>query len=78
MADAQQRGMGRGLAAILPRSDKVEDGLRETVECVRRFGARAAAHGASQLDVVVTAPGRRAANADELVEHRDAEMLPRP
>ena len=29
MADAQQRGMGRGLAAILPRSDKVEDGLRE-------------------------------------------------
>jgi ParB family transcriptional regulator, chromosome partitioning protein len=29
VADAQQRGMGRGLAAILPRSDKVEDGLRE-------------------------------------------------
>jgi ParB family chromosome partitioning protein len=25
----QQRGMGRGLAAILPRSDKIEDGLRE-------------------------------------------------
>lgn len=44
-----------------------EGKLRETVECVRRFGARAAAHGASQLDVVVTAPGRRAANADELV-----------
>jgi len=44
-----------------------EGKLRETVECVRRFAARAAAHGASQLDVVVTAPGRRAANADELV-----------
>ena len=29
MADTQQRGMGRGLAAILPRSDKVDDGLRE-------------------------------------------------
>ena len=29
MADSQQRGMGRGLAAILPRSDKIEDGLRE-------------------------------------------------
>lgn len=29
MAEAQQRGMGRGLAAILPRSGKVEDGLRE-------------------------------------------------
>ena len=29
MADAQQRGMGRGLSAILPRNGKVEDGLRE-------------------------------------------------
>lgn len=29
MAEAQQRGMGRGLDAILPRSGKVEDGLRE-------------------------------------------------
>jgi len=29
VADSQQRGMGRGLAAILPRSDKIEDGLRE-------------------------------------------------
>ena len=29
MADVQQRGMGRGLAAILPRSDRVDDGLRE-------------------------------------------------
>jgi ParB family transcriptional regulator, chromosome partitioning protein len=29
VADAQQRGMGRGLAAILPRSGKIEDGLRE-------------------------------------------------
>jgi len=29
VADAQQRGMGRGLAAILPRPGKVEDSLRE-------------------------------------------------
>jgi ParB family transcriptional regulator, chromosome partitioning protein len=29
VADAQQRGMGRGLAAILPRSEKVDDALRE-------------------------------------------------
>jgi ParB family chromosome partitioning protein len=29
VADTQQRGMGRGLAAILPRSDKIEDGLRD-------------------------------------------------
>ena len=29
MADAQQRGMGRGLSAILPKGGKVDDGLRE-------------------------------------------------
>jgi ParB family transcriptional regulator, chromosome partitioning protein len=29
VADGQQRGMGRGLAAILPRTDKIEDGLRD-------------------------------------------------
>jgi ParB family transcriptional regulator, chromosome partitioning protein len=29
VAEAQQRGMGRGLAAILPSSGKVDDGLRE-------------------------------------------------
>ena len=44
-----------------------EGKLRETVECVRRFAGRAAACGVGQLEVVVTAPGRRAANADELV-----------
>jgi ParB family transcriptional regulator, chromosome partitioning protein len=29
VADAQQRGMGRGLSAILPQGGKVNDGLRE-------------------------------------------------
>jgi ParB family transcriptional regulator, chromosome partitioning protein len=29
VADAQQRGMGRGLSAILPRGGKVDDGLRD-------------------------------------------------
>jgi ParB family transcriptional regulator, chromosome partitioning protein len=29
VAESQQRGMGRGLAAILPRTGKIEDGLRE-------------------------------------------------
>jgi ParB family transcriptional regulator, chromosome partitioning protein len=29
VADAQQRGMGRGLSAILPSGGKVDDGLRE-------------------------------------------------
>ena len=41
--------------------------LRETVECVRRFAKEAVAHGAHHLDVVITAPGRLAQNADELV-----------
>jgi ParB family transcriptional regulator, chromosome partitioning protein len=29
VADAQQRGMGRGLAAILPQGGKVDDGVRD-------------------------------------------------
>jgi len=29
VAEAQQRGMGRGLAAILPRGGKIDDGLRD-------------------------------------------------
>jgi ParB family chromosome partitioning protein len=29
VAEAQQRGMGRGLSAILPRGGKVDDGLRD-------------------------------------------------
>jgi len=29
VADTQQRGMGRGLSAILPRGGKVDDGLRD-------------------------------------------------
>ena len=41
--------------------------LRETVECVRRYADAANELGAHQLEVVVTAPGRRAANAEELV-----------
>lgn len=41
--------------------------LRETVECVRRYTTIAREHGAHQLEAVVTAPGRRAANAEEFV-----------
>jgi exopolyphosphatase/guanosine-5'-triphosphate,3'-diphosphate pyrophosphatase len=41
--------------------------LRETVECVRRYAQIAREHGAHELEAVITAPGRRAANADELV-----------
>jgi exopolyphosphatase/guanosine-5'-triphosphate,3'-diphosphate pyrophosphatase len=41
--------------------------LRETVECVRRYTKVAREHGAHQLEAVVTAPGRRAANGDKFV-----------
>lgn len=41
--------------------------LRETVECVRRYAKTAHELGARSLEVVVTAPGRRAANAGDLV-----------
>jgi exopolyphosphatase / guanosine-5'-triphosphate,3'-diphosphate pyrophosphatase len=41
--------------------------LRETVECVRRYAKEATEHGAHHIDVVITAPGRLAQNADELV-----------
>ena len=41
--------------------------LRETVDCVRRYADAADELGVHQLEVVVTAPGRRAANGDELV-----------
>jgi exopolyphosphatase/guanosine-5'-triphosphate,3'-diphosphate pyrophosphatase len=41
--------------------------LRETVECVRRYAQEAIEHGAHHVDVVITAPGRLAQNADELV-----------
>jgi exopolyphosphatase/guanosine-5'-triphosphate,3'-diphosphate pyrophosphatase len=41
--------------------------LRETVDCVRRYAEAAGELGVHQLEVVVTAPGRRASNGDELV-----------
>lgn len=42
--------------------------LRETVETVRAFAREATDKGCHHLEVVVTAPGRRAANGDELVD----------
>ena len=44
-----------------------ETKLRETVDCVRRYAKEAVAHGAHHVNVVITAPGRLAQNADELV-----------
>jgi exopolyphosphatase/guanosine-5'-triphosphate,3'-diphosphate pyrophosphatase len=42
--------------------------LASAVRTVREFTRRARELGAADIEVVVTAPGRRAANADELVE----------
>ncbi len=41
--------------------------LEQTLACARRYAALARAHGATHIDVVVTAPGRQSANAAELV-----------
>ena len=42
--------------------------LAEVRRCVRGFSALARESGAARLDVVVTAPGRQAANAEELLD----------
>jgi exopolyphosphatase/guanosine-5'-triphosphate,3'-diphosphate pyrophosphatase len=41
--------------------------LEETRRCTRSLAAAAREAGAVRIDVVVTAPGRQSANADELV-----------
>jgi exopolyphosphatase/guanosine-5'-triphosphate,3'-diphosphate pyrophosphatase len=45
-----------------------EEKLCETLRTVRGYSEAAAGFGVHQLEIVVTAPGRRAANADELVK----------
>jgi exopolyphosphatase / guanosine-5'-triphosphate,3'-diphosphate pyrophosphatase len=41
--------------------------IRAAAKAVRKFRALAARHGVDEVDVFLTAPGRQAANADELV-----------
>ncbi|HEY3763588.1 MAG TPA: hypothetical protein VGL44_00400 [Gaiellales bacterium] len=41
--------------------------LEQTMACARRYATLARAHGATHIDVVVTAPGRQSANAEVLV-----------
>ena len=45
-----------------------EPKLAELAACVARFAAAARAEGASTLEVLVTSPGRQAANGHELAE----------
>jgi exopolyphosphatase/guanosine-5'-triphosphate,3'-diphosphate pyrophosphatase len=42
--------------------------LAETAEVVRRFSDLARANGATDLEVLITSPGRQAANGEELLE----------
>jgi exopolyphosphatase/guanosine-5'-triphosphate,3'-diphosphate pyrophosphatase len=73
---------GKSSTLVGLRNERVVLGLGHEIECTgavsaerlkltmrwgRRFAALARAHGAVQIDVVVTAPGRQAANADALV-----------
>jgi exopolyphosphatase/guanosine-5'-triphosphate,3'-diphosphate pyrophosphatase len=41
--------------------------LDETMTCARRYAKLARAHGATHIDVVITAPGRQSENADVLL-----------
>jgi exopolyphosphatase / guanosine-5'-triphosphate,3'-diphosphate pyrophosphatase len=41
--------------------------LDETMTCARRYAKLARAHGATRIDVVITAPGRQSENADVLL-----------
>jgi len=42
--------------------------LDETMTCARRYAKLARAHGATHIDVVITAPGRQSDNADVLMQ----------
>jgi exopolyphosphatase / guanosine-5'-triphosphate,3'-diphosphate pyrophosphatase len=73
---------GGPAAVVAVRSDRTELGLgheiertgtisreklEQTLACARRYAMLARAHGATHIDVIVTAPGRQSANAEELV-----------
>src|SRR5437763_5307825 len=73
---------GRGGAIVPVRSERTVLGLGHEIElsgvispgsldltiaCARRYAALARSHGASRVDLVVTAPGRQGENADVLL-----------
>jgi exopolyphosphatase/guanosine-5'-triphosphate,3'-diphosphate pyrophosphatase len=58
-----------GLAAEIERTGAISsDKLAEVGQVAARYAALAVEHGADRLEVIVTAPGRSAANAAELRE----------
>jgi exopolyphosphatase / guanosine-5'-triphosphate,3'-diphosphate pyrophosphatase len=57
-----------GLGHEIERTGTVSpEKLERTMACARRYATLARAHGATRIDVIVTAPGRQSANAEELV-----------
>jgi exopolyphosphatase/guanosine-5'-triphosphate,3'-diphosphate pyrophosphatase len=57
------------LGAEVEQYGRISDAkLAETVEVVRRFAELARQHGAAELEVLITSPGRQAANGAELLE----------
>jgi exopolyphosphatase / guanosine-5'-triphosphate,3'-diphosphate pyrophosphatase len=73
---------GRGGVVVPVRNERTVLGLGHEIEhtgavslakleqvtvCARRYATLARAHGSTQIDVVVTAPGRQSANADALL-----------
>jgi exopolyphosphatase/guanosine-5'-triphosphate,3'-diphosphate pyrophosphatase len=63
--DGAKLGLGREIEACGRLSDTT---IAATADTVRRFCADARAEGAESIEVIVTAPGRQAENAAELVE----------
>jgi exopolyphosphatase/pppGpp-phosphohydrolase len=57
-----------GLGHEIERTGTISrEKLEQTMACARRYATLARAHGATHIDVIVTAPGRQSANAEELV-----------
>jgi exopolyphosphatase / guanosine-5'-triphosphate,3'-diphosphate pyrophosphatase len=57
-----------GLGHEIERTGTISpDKLEQAMACARRYATLARAHGATHIDVIVTAPGRQSANAAELV-----------
>jgi exopolyphosphatase / guanosine-5'-triphosphate,3'-diphosphate pyrophosphatase len=57
-----------GLGHEIERTGTISrEKLEQAMACARRYATLARAHGAAHIEVIVTAPGRQSANADELV-----------
>jgi exopolyphosphatase/guanosine-5'-triphosphate,3'-diphosphate pyrophosphatase len=59
-----------GLGAEIELTGRISEvKLAAAASAVKKLSSLAVAHGADELDVLVTAPGRQSGNSDELVAH---------